>query len=185
MKNIQVTDEMYEALMKLSKEMTTQDMRSTRMPHMFQVRETKNVAAYSGCGSEIWVSDEGEALKTEEELRGYICEDIIETLMSNDSEEDEEEAKMIAFSRVQKMDEDDLGDYLDNMSMENWRIVEETTENFYTNTFFTAKACQNHIDINADKYTKPVVYLRHAWRNPQMELVSKFLCEISGGKIHT
>ena len=67
----------------------------------------------------------------------------------------------------------------------NWRRLEVTTEDRYQNTFFTAKACQEHIDSNDYHYKSPDVFLNHAWRNPEMELIATFLCELSGGKLHT
>jgi hypothetical protein len=55
----------------------------------------------------------------------------------------------------------------------------------YSNHFLTAKACQEHIDRNDYHSNKPVTYLNHAWRNPEMELVSEFLCGLVGKKMHT
>ena len=129
MKTIEVSDEMYDDLMALSKEMLLQDNRSTAMPHIFQIQTTEEVAAYEGCGTTKWIGDEGEEV-----------------------DEDAEDA----------------------------RSYQVTTEQRYQNTFFTAKACDEHIRLNHYHYKSPVCYLNHAWRNPEMDLVSKFLCELSG-----
>ena len=48
MKTIEVSDEMYDKLVELSKEMLSQDPRCTRMPHLFQVRETKRIYGVDG-----------------------------------------------------------------------------------------------------------------------------------------
>jgi len=41
MKTIEVSDEMYEKLVSIGTEMTTQDPRGTKMTHLFQVRDYK------------------------------------------------------------------------------------------------------------------------------------------------
>jgi hypothetical protein len=183
MKKIEVSDEMYQALMDLSKEMTSQDMRCTKMPHMFQVRTEKQVAAYPGQGDEMWVSDEGDKLNGEDEIREFIVEYIYE----NDESihhMDDTEAKVEAKMKVSEMDYSDLENYLEEEHPDNWCKVNVTTEHEYVNTFLTAKACEEHIKANDYHYKNPVCYLNHAWRNPEMELVSRFLCELSGGKLH-
>ena len=183
MKTIEVTDETYDALMELSKEMTTQDMRCTAMPHMFQIRTTEQVAAYPGQGEEIWVNDEGDELETEDEMREFIQQHIYENDESI-SHLDDEEAKKEAKKKVDDMDEYDLEEYLVDIHNDNWWKVNVTTMHKYQNTFFTAKGCEDHIKANNYHYNEPICYLNYAFRNPEMELVSKFLCELSGGKEH-
>lgn len=53
------------------------------------------------------------------------------------------------------------------------------------NCFLTEKACKEHIESNHYHYTDPKDYLNHAWRNPEMELISKFLCGLVGKEIYT
>lgn len=180
MKNIQVTNEMYNALMELSKEMTTQDKRCTAMPHMFQIRTTEKVAAYPGQDDEVWVNDEGGELNDESEMRKFITEHIFE----NDLSLDEENAQAQAKEKVDAMSEYDLEEYLEDTHCGNWWKVNQTTAFKYQNIFLTAKACDAHIKANHYHYNEPVTYLNHAYRNPEMELISKFLCELSGGEIH-
>lgn len=183
MKTIEITDEMHNSLMELSKEMTAQDMRCTAMPHMFQIRTIEQVAAYPGQDDEIWVNGEGDELKNEIEIREFIQQYVYE----NDKSVihlDDEQAKQLAKDIVEGMNERDLEEYLKEMHNDNWRKVNVTTDHKHQNTFFTAKACEEHIKANDYHYSEPKCYLNHAWRNPEMELVSKFLCELSGGKIH-
>jgi len=170
MKTIEVTDEMYNSLMELSKEMTSQDNLGTRMPHMFQIRTKKEVAAHEGCGEEIWVNDEGDELRTVEEIAEYVEQ----YLSDNDNQE-----------QFKEMDSDEILGFLQDELNEGWRKVWVNIEYEYKNTFLTSKACQEHIDANHYHYNEPIVYLNHAWRNPEQEIVSKFLCELSGGKLHT
>lgn len=177
MKTIEITDEMYDSLMKLSKEMTTQDMRCTRMPHMFQIKTTEQVAAYDGCdGEDIWIDEDGNELNNDESIRDFIKEDLYDKEFDTD--------KYVIDKRVEEMDEDDTDNYLNN-HRGNYRRIRVTTENKYQNTFLTAKACKEHIKANGYHYNNPICYLNHAFRNPEMELVSRFLCELTGGKLHT
>jgi len=77
---------------------------------------------------------------------------------------------------------DDLVDAL--LEENGWYKLDEEENEVYTNTFFTAKACQEHIDKNDYHYSSPIVYLKHAWMNPEMELVSEFLCNLVGKSNH-
>ena len=43
MKSIEISDEMHAKLIELATEMTTQDPRATKMPHLFQIRDWKRV----------------------------------------------------------------------------------------------------------------------------------------------
>ena len=54
----------------------------------------------------------------------------------------------------------------------------------YENSFLTSKACDEHIKANKHNLSDPVNYLSYANRNPEMEMLQKFLCELSGGKLH-
>jgi len=101
--------------MELSKEMTTQNMRCTAMPHMFQIRTTEQVAAYPGQGEEIWVNGEGSKLETGDEMREFIQQDIYENDESI-NHLDDEEAKKEAKNKVNEMDDYDLEKYLKEYS---------------------------------------------------------------------
>ncbi len=166
MKTIELTDEMYDKLIELSTEMKTQDNRYTAMPFMFQVETTEQVAAYEGCGDSIWVHPEGETeLKSDDEIREYVFKHL-------SKENTPEKAKSI----LDDMDEYECEEWLEEHE---FYQVQVTTENRYQNTFFTARACQAHIDSNSYHYNKPRVYLNHAWRNPEMNLITEFLCVIT------
>lgn len=182
MKTINVTDEMYNFLMDLSKELNTQDHRCTAMPYFFQIQTKKQVAAYDGCGTDIWVDEDGNELETEDEIREFIAKDIYE----NDESIiylDDDKAKDLAKKKVNEMDDWDLGEYLES-HRNNWRKVAVTTENEYKNAFLTEKACKAHIKANNYHYSEPRDYLTHAFRNPELEKVLQFLCELTNGKLH-
>ena len=183
MKKIEVSDEMYNELIKLATEMTTQDNRCTSMPHMFQIRTKEEVAAYEGCdGEEIWVNGDGDELRTDEGIKEYIVQDIYDNDESlEEISDDDELLKKISKKIFTKMDEEEIIGFLEDKE---YRKVEVTTIDRYQNTFFTAKACDEHIKSNHYHYNEPVCYLNHAYRNPEMELVSEFLCSLVGKKQH-
>jgi len=169
MKTIEVTDEMYEALISIGTEMTTQDMRGTQMPHLFQIRQIKEVPAYEGNGDKhIWIDRDHDQFE-EDELQKII----------------KKELKLKGSYKDIK-----LAGWQANFETEEWlRVrgyssydVDEKME--FSNAFFTAKACQDHIDLNHYHYTQPVVYLNSSWRNPEMETISEFLCNIVGKTNH-
>jgi hypothetical protein len=169
-KNIEVPQEMYDKLMALATEMTTQDMRITAMPHLFQVREEERVYDWGCNGDNHCFIYDGE----------YECDyedendlgDIIKSYCAN---------RDIESPNLQKMDMDDMIEWLEDKGYDrcSWSI-----RHLYKNSFLTAKACQEHIESNKHHYTNPTDYLNHAFRNPEMELVSEFLCGLVGKKPH-
>jgi hypothetical protein len=172
MKTIQVTDEMHDALMALSKEMTTQDNRGTAIPHLFQIKETNKVPAHDGFGDKLFYNQDLELeLRDSEEIKEWICENIDTLEVSED---------VNTFDIINVMDDSELNEILlDN----NFSEFYDSDGHTYSNAFFTSKACDEHIRINRHNLHQPINYLNHAFRNPEMELVSKFLCELTGGKL--
>lgn len=164
-KIIEVSDEIYDFLMNLSKEIKEQDNRATAMPYFFQVRETKEVPAYNGCGTEILYSSEYET-----ELRDDT--DKIEWI--------KEHAELFIGTEYETIVEDigihtstyELDDILESVGFETFNVDIDYT---YSNAFFTSKACDEHIGINKHNLKYPVNYLNHAYRNVEMEMIFKFL----------
>jgi hypothetical protein len=67
-----------------------------------------------------------------------------------------------------------------HLQMYSYSLVPE-----YTNCFLTAKAAQAHLDANDYHYHKDAdVYLNHAWRNEEAELISTFICNLVGKDMH-
>jgi hypothetical protein len=174
MKTIEVEDEVYNKLIQLANEMTTQDPRGTRMPHIFQIRDWKKVYDFNLNGdNRIWVGDYETEIETFEELKEYLDnsdipyeEEVLLDLWENDS---------------------DFG--LPDWIEENCPDLKECTysmEQFFVNSFLTAKSAEEHLRRNYYHYHKDAdVYLNHAWRNPEAELVSSFLCGLVGKEMHT
>lgn len=177
MKTIEVSDEMYASLVKLATEMTTQDPRCTRMPHMFQIRNWKKVYDADLNGNVLILLDRGNGIEIE------TVEDLITYLKDGDEEFNEDEIKEMWENR--DLYNSDLMDWLQERRID----LEEYSYSFepeYSNCFLTAKAAQEHLDANYYHYHKKAdVYLNHAWRNPEAELVSEFLCNLIGKTLHS
>lgn len=160
MKTIKVEDEVYDKLIALATEMTTQDPRCTTGPHLFQIQTKKEVAAYEGQGVGKWFTDDwDEIIDIDQYLIDYADLDI--GLRDMEDEDKEEALENLGCSQV----------FIDEIDV-------------YQNCFFTSKACQEHIDSNSYHYNNPVNYLNSGWRNPEMELVQEFLCGLVGKKMH-
>lgn len=168
-KTIQVTDEIYEFLINLSKEIKEQDNRATAMPYFFQVRETIEIPAYEGCGIEILYNS-----KREIELRSY--EEKIDWILENQEcfigTGFEERCKNVGISTPTW----DLDDMLKEVGFETFNVDEF---HVYSNAFLTSKACDNHIKINKHNLKYPVNYLNHAYRNEEMDMIFKFLLSLT------
>lgn len=174
MKTIEVTDEMYAKLVDLAEEMTTQDPRGTRMPHIFQIRDWKKVYDWGLNGdTRIWLGDYEWEIETLEDFTNYL-------------DEFEIEYKKEEIEELWHNDRDfGLPDWIE----ENCPDLKECSysmEPVYINSFLTANAAQEHLDRNYYHYHKnATVYLNHAWRNPEAELVTEFLCNLVGKPVHT
>ena len=180
-KKIEVSDEMYDKLIELATEMTTQDMRGTRMPHMFQIRDWKKVYDWKCNGHEIIWIDPSESFEVE------TLDDLIDYLSGSgyfdEMEDYQEQSEVAEITRL--WEENEIGDWIS----ENCEDLEEcsyTMEPVYINSFLTAKAAEEHLRLNHYRYHKDAqIYLNHAWRNPEAELVSTFLCNLVGKDLHT
>ena len=174
MKNIEVSEEMYNKLIELATEMTTQDPRATRMPHMFQIRDWKKVYDWGLNGdTRIWVGDYQEEIETLDDFKEY--------LESHGIEYDE--------SQLTELWNDDrdfgLPDWIEE-NCQNLRECSYSMEPVYVNHFLTAKSAEEHLKSNYYHYHKDAdVYLNHAWRNPEMDTISEFLCSLVGKKPHS
>lgn len=178
MKTIEISEEMHDKLIELANEMTTQNMRGTRMPHMFQIRDWKKVYDADLNGDTHIFLDRGHGIEIE------TVEELIEYLNDSEIEFVEDEIKKMWDNRADYSWQSDLKDWLEErgsgLEEHSYSLVPE-----YTNCFLTAKSAQAHLDANHYHYHKNAdVYLNHAWRNPEAELVTEFLCSLIGKTPH-
>jgi|ERR1035437_2139223 hypothetical protein len=165
MKTIEVTDKMHAALMEISNELNMQDHLCTAMPYIFQIQTKHQIAVPEGNGIQAWFYD-GSLIEKEDEIIEAIY-DYKDGSMSK--------------KKIKELDEDDRNDLMEKIG---YRKVYYDYEKKCENAFFTKKGAEEHIRVNGHNLKKPQVFLNHAFRNTEMELVMSFLCELSGGKIH-
>ncbi len=172
MKSIKVSDKMYSDLVELANEMTSQNHRGTKMPHLFQIRDWKRVFDWNLNGDiSCWIYNDGDftIIETLEDLKHHLeCCGIDEPVNLDEMWEDKY----------------DLQCWIDD-NCENLSECSYSMEPVYKNSFLTAKAAQEHLNENAHHYHKDAdVYLSYAWRNPEAELLSSFICSLVGKKLH-
>jgi hypothetical protein len=174
-KTIEVSDEMYGKLIELATEMTTQDPRGTRMPHMFQIRDWKKVYDAELNGDVSIFLDRGYGIEIE------TVEELIDYLTENEIEFNEDEIRDMWVNDKNFGLPDWIDDYAPDLQQYSYSLEPE-----YTNCFLTAKAAQEHLDKNYYHYHKDAdVYLNHAWRNSEADTISTFLCGLVGKGLHT
>lgn len=174
MKNIEVSDEIYDKLIELATEMTSQDPRSTSMPHMFQIRDWKKVYDAELNGEVQIYLDRGNGI----EVDGI--DELIEYLDELEHEFVEEEIRQMWKNQEVDPFDEDLNEWIEenvpNLQIYSYSLIPE-----YKNCFLTAKAAQAHLDANYYHYHKKAdVYLNYAWRNEEAELISTFICNLVG-----
>lgn len=165
MKTIQVSDEIAEGLLAISRELNSQDNRATAMPYFFQVQTKHQIAVPEGNGTEAWNYD-GHLIVTDEDIN-FAIYDYYEGKYSK--------------KQIKGFDGGMKEELLEKMG---YRKVWFDYENRLENSFFTEKACDDHIRQNKHNLKEPRSYVSNAHRNPEMELVMKFLCELSVGMVH-
>jgi hypothetical protein len=169
MKTINVSDEMYDSLVAISNELNTQNHRCTAMPYFFQIKTEDWEPCPEDQGEEVWFCD-GSFLENDKEIKEAVIE--YKEWDNLSKKEIENKYKTLKSFEIEEILE------------KNYRRVNRIKKEQFQNAFFTEKACLEHIKQNNYHYSNPVDYLTHAFRNPEMELVMKFLSELTGGKIH-
>lgn len=169
MKTIQVTDEMYEFLMDLSKELSTQDHRCTAMPYFFQIQEVVETPTGEGMGEDVWVCDGDIALRTREDIKEAVFE-YKEWSLDSPSHQ----------AKFEKLYSFEIEDILEK----NYQKFSVTKERTYKNAFLTERACREHIKANNYHYSQPSDFLTHAFRNPELEKVMEFILSLTNNSLH-
>ncbi len=168
MKTIKVDDDMYNFLIELSNELNTQDNRATALPYFFQIQETKRVITTDDNDEHlvVWLNDDFEPCFTgkdeERDAMFKLCNRDL------DNEEDHE-----WFDELLDCDIEDI------MNLEGYSKFYYRNETIKTNSFLTEKACHKHIKANHYHYDNPVSFLSHAFRNPELEKVMKFISDLT------
>jgi hypothetical protein len=162
MKTIEVTDEVYDKLVKMSTEMKTQDNRATASPFYFQVQTKKDVPAPDSCGETQWINEDGDDLD----------EESMQECMFASWPED----KIAEFERLDEWEQ------VDAYEKAGYRKVWFVVDYDYQNCFYTLSAIQEHLRINKHNYREPKTYISYGYRNAEMEFLHKFLFSLTEDK---
>ena len=175
MKEIMVTDEQYEALLRISELMATQDYRCTAKP-LYCVSEIKRE----------WGIDNGYSDNFEWYKDGESFEPNCDTLREETVEwilENREEAKRL-FSNAWDRDEFHKDILEDKLEYQKCYYREERVM-VKGQVYLTEEAAQDHIDRNHYHYNQPKVYVVSAWRNPEMQLLQDIVFNVQNvGEYH-
>lgn len=145
---------MKDKIVEIGEKMVVQNNRATQYP-MFCVYEIKERSVPNGFG-------ESKRKDSDWVNQEDFCETCLE-LFENDNK---------------------LPDQCDDCDPECfWNCEESLEPNLLAGVFFTAEACQKHIDENHYHYNKPVVYGIGSWRNQEMVSVIKFILETAGVEV--
>lgn len=152
MTTIKLDSDKLQFVRELIGEIDSQDNRCTAVPYFYVIRTQETIAVPDGCGDEIrYLHCDGEMM-TEAEVREWA----------------EEPDKDI----------DDIIDDSDGC-LTKYDIMKRMVTPENHNVFFTEKACRKHIESNHYHFTLPQDYVRHAWRNPEMDQIFEVLRQIA------
>lgn len=148
---VEIPEESFQFLKDLVAEIKSQSNRMTASPYFYVIQEKEIVVVPDGCGDKtMYLHCDGEFMN-EEEVRDWADDQVldIDELVSDHEE------------------------YLTPYEVRDDRVTKE-----HHNVFFTEKACHKHIEQNHYHFSAPRSYVRHAWRNPEMENLFKAINKI-------
>lgn len=170
MKTINITDEQYEFLKKMSENMEKQYSRGTAYP-LFCVYQKVKIFTPED------FSDDFEFYDKEE--NSYSLEEIIELLKNKDEFLAIFDCEEKLYDRFieEEYNVESIADDL-NLELQYYRteIVPVSGQ-----VYFTEEEAQNHIDFNNYHYKEPFTYVVNAWRNPEMKTILDILYGITNG----
>jgi hypothetical protein len=158
--NIEVTEEQFKTLEKMSENMGKQDHRCTRLP-LFCVYQKEKRYSPINEGDHNEYIDEGHNVvaNSDEELISLFNDRDVIIDEYGISEEIYDSATNL------KNNVDVIANILELTSYAyHWVDVPVGGQ-----VYFTEAGAQRHIDLNLYHYNKPFVYVDSAWRNPEMK----------------
>lgn len=163
MREIKVTDEQYDFLINLSKEINTQDNLATAHP-LYCIFDKEDVPTSSDYSDKYaWLSYD-----CDYHIDGDDKKSIKEKIQSYKDDNPEEVENM------KDMGEDDAMEH-----MEFKKVYGIEKERFTGNAFLTMKAAKRFIELNHYHYKKPYVFVTSAWRNDEMQTIMGIIKELS------
>lgn len=159
MKTIQITDEQYDFLMNLSKELKTQDNRITEHP-IYRVYQKTTIVKADGFGDQIgYLDDEGHITSLEDLQKSGEIEDYRRE-HPEDSDEDDE---CILENRLK------------------YQKLELNEEDIPVSgqVYFTENAAATHIVANHYHYNRPFTFVESAWRNFEWQTIREIILNLN------
>lgn len=172
--SINIPKNLKEKLTKIATDLAEQDTMGTKMPHMFRVMSSKR---------EYRLDDEGDYRSMLYDREAYDFETKEDLLKLT---KDFVEGHDISFVKpLEDTTRDwDVDDFIEFLTDRGWTTATYDIGYEFKNSFFTKKACEDHISKNKHHYLDPKPYLVSIFRNPEMETVQEFLCTLVGKKMH-
>jgi len=175
MPKIDVTDEQYEVLKKMSQSMVMQDSRATRLP-LYCVAEWVMEPAHEDCGdlqyylpnSEGTTFTEDELQKMFKDKEEFLCE------FGTGNEQKDNELYNKIKENIDEYDINCLIDFLEATAIWLTRVRRIVDGQIY----LTEKGAQRHIDNNGYHYLEPHVYVTSCWRNYELETLMDVVHDI-------
>jgi len=151
MPKIEISVESLDFVRGLMSAIDEQDNRCTASPYFYVIRDEEYRAVPEGCGDESRYMYDGESF-TYEQLKEMFSEEM----------------SGMPFE-----------DFLESHYVESYDVKKESMTPENHNVFFTEKACLRHLEQNRHHFRNPYSYVRHAFRNPEIENIFKVLREIA------
>lgn len=184
MKTITVTDEMYEFLVNTGREILTQDNRFTAKPIVFIVQtKHEEVRPEEYTDKHKIIDEEGNEIDLADIVE-CILDDLSDAILQNVFlvEVEEINDRLDSATDLSALSEViDIDGYIKSCR-DHWRHVYFDEEYRYGGEgafFLTGKACKSHIFRNKHNYREPISYVEHAYRNPEIEQLCKFLTDLA------
>lgn len=150
---VDISQESFDFLKSLIQEIDSQSNRATASPYYYVIQVRKErIAPVGNKGDKTLYWHDGEYMEADDWA---------------DSLDFESEEKFLAWWEEEHP-------YEEPLEVEYYR----GDANIHSNVFFTEKACHKHIEQNHYHFIEPHSYVKHAWRNPEMENLFKAIREI-------
>jgi hypothetical protein len=159
-------DEAIQFLRELINNINEQDNRATASPYYFTI-ETKEKCPTDpdyNCDGSAWILD-GESY-TCKEARDYVLEKY--------------DVEVWPYTLPKEHFEFNYEFILEEEGFNHWHYQEIEK---YDNFFFTEKAANQHLKINGHNYESPKTYVKHAYRNSEIEDLLKAISIIIDTKL--
>jgi hypothetical protein len=162
MKTIQITDEQYEFLINLSKELKIQDNRITENP-IYRVYQKITIVKADGFGNQVgYLDSEGHITRLEDLQKSGEIENYRKEHLEYSDEDDE----YILENRLE------------------YQKLEFSEEDISVSgqVYFTENAAATHIAANHYHYDHPFVFVESAWRNYEWQKIREIILSLDSEK---